>query len=425
MEPLEILKEAIKKVPAMRYALAVAGLLAVVAIVASFQLEPKVAIIGGVLVLGAMVAMVVFAKLTTTAKKHFLKPVLVMMWAFLVLVIAMATLLLTAVSFRWPPGLADWLFPREPGPAQTSTTATVDAAKDVPAAQLAAIRMQADAGDYPAAWTQVTEALKAAPESAEGLRLQALIAMGWIRRRFGHEQSALVDTLSPCLYRTAAGTDKQLAADAHAHIGWCNYLKTRAGSNLDYEAPFKRAFELDPGNTYAHAMRGYILLWSDREKFGEAMAHLNTALESGRERPYIRELQLASLSSQRFDDHVLDLIRIADEMRRGGEAASVAARDLIVWHAYQGNWREVLASINSSSPVLAPSEHLATIAWLADGGKPLHPYGQFFTARLKEKLGDRAGAFAIYNAMSTVENPGIAFTDLANEIKQGIARCAL
>jgi len=311
MQPLEILREAIKKVPALRYALGVAGIVAVVAIVASFQLDPKVAVFGAIITLVLMVGLVIFAKLTTAAKKHFLTPVLVMMWSFLVLIIVLATLLLTAVSFRWPTGLAEWLFPMRAAietPAGTSATEP-----EIPPERLNAVQMQADAGDYPAAWAQVNEALKEAPNSERGLRLQAQIAMGWIRRRFGYEEGALVDTLSPCLYRAANGTDKTLAADAHAHIGWGNYLKSRAGSNLDHEAPFKRATELDPGNTYAHAMRGYILFWTDLGKFGEAMAHFDAALKSGRERAYIRELQLASLTSQRFDDHVLDLIRIADE----------------------------------------------------------------------------------------------------------------
>ena len=423
MQPIEILKEAIKKVPAMRYALAVAGIVAVVAIVASFQLEPKIAVIGGVLVLGAMVVMVIFAKLTTTAKKHFLRPVLVMMWAFLVLVIVLATLLLTAVAFRWPPGLADWLFPRETTAAVTAEAS--DARSEIPSARLDAIQMQAAAGDYPAAWAQVNEALKESPDSERGLRLQAEIAMGWIRQRFGYEEGALVDTLSPSLYRAASSADKQFAADAHAHIGWGNYLKTRAGSRLGWEVPFSRAIEIDPTNTYAHAMWGYILLWTDLARFGDAMAHFDSALESGRERAYIRELQLATLAQQRFDDRVFDLIRIVDEMRRGGETLSTKMRGVIVWHAYQGNWEMIRATINSSSPVLPPAEHLATIEWLADGGKPLHPYGQFFVARLKEQLGDRSAALAIYRAMNAVENPGSAYTDLASEIKQGIARCTM
>jgi tetratricopeptide (TPR) repeat protein len=330
---------------------------------------------------------------------------------------------LTAVAFRWPPGLADWLFPRETTAAEIAKP--TEARLVIPAATLAAIRMQADAGDYPGAWKQVTDALRSAPDSAEGLQLEAQTAMGWIRKRFGYEESALVDTLSPSLYRAASSGDKQLAADAHAHIGWGNYLKSRAGTRLDWEAPLKRAIGIDADNTYAHAMWGYIMLWTDLARFDAAMAHFDSALKSGRERAYIRELQLATLAQQRFDDHVLDLIKVVDEMRRGGETLSTKMRDVILSHAYQGNWEVIRVSINSSSPVLGPAEHLATIEWLAAGGKPLHPYGQFFVARLKEQTGDRSAALAIYRAMSAVENPGMAYTRLASEIKEGIARCTM
>jgi hypothetical protein len=248
--------------------------------------------------------------------------------------------------------------------------------------------------------------------------------MRWLRTRFVREDSALVDTLSPIMYRAANRTDKALAADAHAHIGWGNFLKSIAGTNLDYEAEFRRALELDSENTFAHAMWGYTLLWTDIDRSKDAFGHFNAALKSGGERAYIRFLQLDTLARQRFDKHVLNLVRIANDARRDGDFVSTKLRDQVLWHAYLGNWEEILASINSSSPVLAPSEHLATIQWLGESGKPLSPYAQFFTARLKEQTSDRAAALAIYKTLASVENAGIAYSDLAAEIKHGIARCS-
>src|SRR5262245_59934967 len=93
---LKIIRESIKAVPAMKYALAVAGILAVVALVGAFKVSPQMAVFGGVVTLVLMVAMVVFARLTTTAPRHFILPVQVMMWAFLIVTVATACLLFTS-----------------------------------------------------------------------------------------------------------------------------------------------------------------------------------------------------------------------------------------------------------------------------------------------------------------------------------------
>ena len=68
---LRILRESIKAVPAMKYALAVAGILAMVAMVGAFKISPAMAVFGAVITLVLMVAMVIFARLTTTAPRHF------------------------------------------------------------------------------------------------------------------------------------------------------------------------------------------------------------------------------------------------------------------------------------------------------------------------------------------------------------------
>src|ERR1043166_1262904 len=86
--PMKILREAIRAVPAVKYALGVAGIIAVVAIVKSFGIGPQFAVFGAIITLVLMVALVVFAKLTTTAPRHFKLPVLVLMWSFLGLTIA-------------------------------------------------------------------------------------------------------------------------------------------------------------------------------------------------------------------------------------------------------------------------------------------------------------------------------------------------
>ena len=425
MQPLKILQEAIKAVPAMRYALGVAGILAVVAIAAAFKLDPKVAVFGAIITLGLMVVLVIFAKLATVASKHFLIPVLVMMWSFLVLIIAQAALLFSAVSFQKPKALHDWLFAGPQVEAPSVNGPTSGAEPEISPDVLKAAQLQFEADDYAGAWKQITEGLKTAPESQVGRELQARIAMAWLRGRFGYTETELVDMLSPCLYWQANSTNNLRAADAHAHIGWGHYLKSNAGNDLDFVGSFQRALALDSSNTFAHAMWGYCIVWTGEGagSFREASDHFDAAARTGRERTYVRELQLASLGSPRMDDHVLDFLLVVNGIRLAGETLGAERRDRIISHVYWSEWRKVLTNVNSAQPVLPAAEHLATINWLSEGSKRHYVHRDFFMARLTEQTGDCARALALYRAMAMVENQGVGYSELSKEIEQGIARC--
>jgi apolipoprotein N-acyltransferase len=52
--PYKLLRDSIRAIPAMKYALAVAGIGAVVAIVLGLRLSPQVAVFGALIVLGFM-----------------------------------------------------------------------------------------------------------------------------------------------------------------------------------------------------------------------------------------------------------------------------------------------------------------------------------------------------------------------------------
>jgi hypothetical protein len=116
LNPLTILKDAVKAVPAMKYALAVLGLVAVVAIVSLWRVKYEVAIFGAVIILGLMVPVLVFAKLTKVAPKYFLGPARAFMWAFVILTIIAGTCLFTAAAFKQPPALYELIFARSGRP---------------------------------------------------------------------------------------------------------------------------------------------------------------------------------------------------------------------------------------------------------------------------------------------------------------------
>jgi tetratricopeptide (TPR) repeat protein len=107
--PVGVLQAAIEKVPAMKYALAVAGIVSVVALVASFGVDPRIAVFGCLVMLALMVSLVVFAKITTLASGYLHFPAQVMLWAFMVLTILAAFFFFTHVFFAWPPNLKNWI----------------------------------------------------------------------------------------------------------------------------------------------------------------------------------------------------------------------------------------------------------------------------------------------------------------------------
>jgi hypothetical protein len=415
MQLLNILREAIRAVPAMRYALAVAGLIAVVALPMAFKLDPKIAVFGAIITLGLMVALTIFAKLTTVAPPHFLKPVLFMMWSFLVLVIAQAALLLSAVSFQRPKPLYDWLFRPSGGTAKPQSTAEQEVAPEI----LQATEAQFAAEDYEGAWNNIEAGLQSAPRSRAAQELQARIAMGWIRAH--HKFHTNVDRALPCLYTAAAHSNKVFAADANAHIGWANYLKSEDGPTRDTEGPLKRALALDPGNTYAHAMLGYYLVRTHKP-FAEGEVHFKAALESGRDKSYVQYLKLWLLTQPFGPKHVLPLISYANELRKRGETLNMDWRERIVRRGYMSEPETILANVNGMQPVLPASEHLATLKWLRSGSEDSCGSCDLVIARLTEQTGDRPGALALYRTMESLAGARTDYADQIKEIKEGIRR---
>jgi len=107
--PLAFLREAIQAVPAVRYALGVGGVVAVIAIIASFRISYKVAVIGFPVLLIMMVLLVVFAKLAEAKPQHFLAPLVILTWFSIVAMVGTIGLIFTGVFFGWPLDLRHWL----------------------------------------------------------------------------------------------------------------------------------------------------------------------------------------------------------------------------------------------------------------------------------------------------------------------------
>lgn len=106
--PTQILSDATKAVPAMRYAVAVAGLGAVVAIVAGFRIDPRIAIFGVLIVLGLMFMLVIFAAFSrhsTSSLSHLSQ---FAAWCFLFLTVGSVGFLFSSFFFDWPKPLREF-----------------------------------------------------------------------------------------------------------------------------------------------------------------------------------------------------------------------------------------------------------------------------------------------------------------------------
>jgi hypothetical protein len=103
------LDRAVKAVPAIRYALGIGGVIAVIAIVFSFGISAKVAIFGTIIMLVLMVVLVLFASLVRKPGASFSFPALVFTWFSLALFMASSFLLFTSAFWAAPIDLRDFI----------------------------------------------------------------------------------------------------------------------------------------------------------------------------------------------------------------------------------------------------------------------------------------------------------------------------
>jgi hypothetical protein len=91
MDPMNVLKAAIQAVPAMKYALAVAAIGAVVAIALGFRNGAQSLVFGGLIVVGLMFILVIFSHYAT-AQPANLGPATVLVWFYTIAIMLATTL---------------------------------------------------------------------------------------------------------------------------------------------------------------------------------------------------------------------------------------------------------------------------------------------------------------------------------------------
>ena len=193
-------------------------------------------------------------------------------------------------------------------------------------------------GRCQATWQARERTLAAEPGNAQTLDAQADCGMVLVAhaRTTGTEARFrdVVDPLTPVLYQALETSRGARAADLLAHLGWADFLRSRDGvSGLRPESFYRRAIEQDPDNPYANAMWGHWILWQ-RGSLAEAQARFHRPLASGREREYVRRLQIVALML--FADAPLEFeaVRVANEMRGNGEPVPTNDAERRIWRKY-------------------------------------------------------------------------------------------
>ena len=261
--------------------------------------------------------------------------------------------------------------------------------------------LQQGAGDYAAAWDRFGEGLAMCPGSAAALQGQERLAMDWldnIRVTEGKQTfTEIANKVLPALSRAAVDKDNRRAADALAHLGWADFLRSRDGQGgLEPVHYYQQALQRDPDNAYAHAFWGHYLLTGDGD-LQEPKSHFAKALASSAAKPFVRQLQLTGLTWRTSPDRQDEVARVANDMRVKGEALGSVSN---IWNVYYerlvwGHDRENFLA------ALSPQDHVATFEWLFPKyAESSNRYAYLLMlAQLQENAGARAQARATYQSV--------------------------
>ena len=272
-------------------------------------------------------------------------------------------------------------------------------------------KVQSDAGAYAGAWDLYAKAAELAPQNDDVTRSRERLAMDWLENIRvtvgGGTFTAIVDKVAPVLAGCAATNEVPRAADCHAHLGWADVLRAREGAGgLNPIAHYQRALKIERDNVYAHTMWGHELLRTPRS-IAEARARFDAALASGRERSFVRLMQLSGLLSGTNAELENEAVRVVNDMRKNGEAipggptttaAAIVGRLWNVYHArvFNGYDREpFLVAITAA-------DHVATFSWLfteQQVARDRQNLRLFMLAALQEHAGARENALANYQAV--------------------------
>jgi tetratricopeptide (TPR) repeat protein len=293
-------------------------------------------------------------------------------------------------------------------------------------ALLASERIQSRARDYKSAWRSLEQASQVDAESAPVHAAQEALAMDWLENiRVGENErfSDIAEKLEPVLTRgVASAKAAPRQADLMAHLGWSYFLRSRDDrSGLDPAETYALAVQKDPNNPYAQAMWGHWILWNHRD-LSEAARHFSSALESNRERDYVRRLQLSALLNSQNPQFDREVVRVLNAIRKEGGSVDQEMQQKMLG-IYYLNIMPSNAGTKTFLDAVPPAEHVATFRWLfdkveLDESKSL--LRLFYLSSLEEEAGQREEALAGYQTIrrQVAGHPGSLLAGADSGIKR-------
>jgi tetratricopeptide (TPR) repeat protein len=280
-------------------------------------------------------------------------------------------------------------------------------------------KAESDNGDYHTALTTYDHALQLLPDYAAAKQGRCDSAMAWVRnfsapgaddKEVESRASAQLAEIFPILEADLAGQKGSREADILAHIGWAHWLNFHIALKdvpSSSEQSLRRALAADSRNVYANAMLGNWLM-QNGQRLAEAKQHFDLAVESGKERPFVRALQLGGMI---YGDDIqtrIELTRVANEMRKNGEVISESNKSRIISTNYAPDMVEDL-ELGKILAAVPPDEAWATYLWLDETTDSSDEEEQsmkklahkFIEAKIKEISGKNVEALALYGSLQT------------------------
>jgi hypothetical protein len=240
-------------------------------------------------------------------------------------------------------------------------------------AQLATARSQIGRGEYESAFRSSQKVVDKHPEYRAASDLHTDAAMGWVRNFHvlvpegkkaedlaGPALAEVISALDAALART---TEKVSRADILAHLGWAHWLNQKIAQKefgSAAERDLREALKLDPSNVYANAMLGNWMIQSNRPA-DQALQHFEIAVKTGRERPFVRQMQLGAMTYNDEPRIVQALIQATNDMRKNGEPIEDPnkRRTLTAFSPIR-----TMDELKQTLSAVSPDEALATFEWL-------------------------------------------------------------
>jgi len=259
-------------------------------------------------------------------------------------------------------------------------------------------------GEYAEAWESLGQAAGLNENDPEIRTAQEDLVMEWldnIRIPEGQTFSSIVTKITPILDRGLRTVEPRRKADLQAHIGWAAFLRFKRGeSTLQPEEDYRKALRLDPENPYANAMLGHWILWMTKD-FATARQYFDAAIAAGRAEDCVRKLQFAALRNASTADADLEMIQVANAMRKKDQPVEPEDKKRI-WSVYYSFLRDNDEyKIEKLLRILPSDEHLATFQWLFENVSSFDEARKmYYVGLLYEASGRRAEALQTFQSLS-------------------------